>query len=337
MKSLVQELFARLRDQPAALSSAGPGASEGACHASIALAVEHVVDHVSPRLRAAPGYAKVLREPVAAALRHIDAMAELVPGPLTCSRESFAADSQVNAFFVSPGHLREVFSQSREVRQVFDDEPDTDACWALLCMQMKGKSRPGLALVRNQVQRDVMQTTISFCEHQVVAPGRTERDARQALKCCIFNGFLGFTRHRLEEATQRRDAARILRRRLRQLRTEPGTDHRRVALELELAAAEREIARQDQPIADIAEKLRFVAGILANPSAMMSAIRKPLNLSRLGVQISDSSNEPGYRLVLSEIQIASHAPRVGALVKFPRHELLPAPDFIRQADLFLSQ
>jgi hypothetical protein len=336
MQDFVQSLFARLRDQ-AAKPADQARTTEGPCATSLALAVEYVVDQVWERLRAAPGYAKVLREPVETALRYVDGMAEHVPGPLRCSRETFAVDADVNAFFVSPDHLQEVFSQSEEVRRLFDGDPEAEECWALLCMQTKERHGPGMALVRGQIQRDVMQTRVSFCEHQVMAPGRSERDARQALKCCIFSGMLGFIRQRLEEATQRTANVQVLRTRLRQLGTATEMARRRTELKIQLAAEERALAAQGPAVADIADKLHFVADLLSHPSALVSATQRPLHLSRLGVRIGEQSDEPGYRLQLAEIQIAAQAPRVGALVRFPRQELLPPRDFLRQADLFLSQ
>jgi hypothetical protein len=48
--------------------------------------------------------------------------------------------------------------------------------------------------------------------------------------------------------------------------------------------------------------------------------------------VADSGNQ----VPLFEIRVASHTPRVGALVRFPRAELLPRQDFVRGADLFLA-
>jgi hypothetical protein len=39
---------------------------------------------------------------------------------------------------------------------------------------------------------------------------------------------------------------------------------------------------------------------------------------------------------LSEIQIAGEPPRVACLVSFPRAELLPVRDFLREASIFLA-
>ena len=51
-----------------------------ACAGTIALAVEHVVDGTSARLRAVPNYARRLREPVVGALSAIDEIVDQVPG-----------------------------------------------------------------------------------------------------------------------------------------------------------------------------------------------------------------------------------------------------------------
>ena len=64
--------------------------------------------------------------------------------------------------------------------------------------------------------------------------------------------------------------------------------------------------------------------------------RCSLRLNRQAAKLELGSLGPGHELELSEIHIASHQPRIGALVRFPRGELLPQPDMLKQADLFLA-
>jgi hypothetical protein len=53
-----------------------------------------------------------------------------------------------------------------------------------------------------------------------------------------------------------------------------------------------------------------------------------MRLSRMAVKLDNCSDESGYELTLPEIHIASHAPRISTLVRFPREELLPEKDFL---------
>ena len=105
------------------------------CARAASEVADHVVTEISSRLRVVPGYVRKLAEPVAKSLRYIDQVAEDVPGPYLCCRSTFSEDPRVNSFFVNAKHIQEVFSQSAEIRQVFDENPLAEECWALLCLR----------------------------------------------------------------------------------------------------------------------------------------------------------------------------------------------------------
>jgi hypothetical protein len=302
--------------------------------------LEYVVDAVSARLRAIGRYKRALREPLAVTLRHIDEMVERVPGKLLCCRSSFVTDPRVNAFFASPQHLQEVFSRSEEVRGLFAAERTAKECWALLCVRKEERKRLGMALVGDAVQKEVAQTAVNFSGHQVVSPGACEADAKRALKCCIFKGLLEHVRRTASNARMRtselRSRLRTLRGRLSDVHRRPHAEGTVDALVGEIALLEKELATQDPRLTTIDDHLDLVAQMLANPSEFLSATPCVMRLSRFGIKIEEGSDEPGYSLDLSEIRVASREPRIGALVRFPRAELLPRGNFLRKADLFLS-
>jgi hypothetical protein len=336
--SLLQQLFLRTNGADAAVAAAQRVG--GSCRHDFSDAVEHVVDQLYGRLRMVPNYARVLKEPIATTFRYIDEVAESIPGPLLCSRATFAEDPRVNAFFVNPQHIQEVFSHSEEVRRLFETNPLADDCWALLCMHKQEHTQPGMALVNDQVQRDVMLTSVSFSDHQVVSPGIDEASARCALKCCMFDGLLAHVRRRATEAKTRTQdiESRLNALKARQRRATQQHDPQYQAAELQeqIEALQQQLMAQDLHLGTIGEHLDFVACALSHPAEFLSTDRCSLRLNRQAVKLETGSTEPGYELELSEIHIASHQPRIGALVRFPRGELLPQPDLLKQADLFLA-
>lgn len=334
----LQELFTRLGGgvgQPL-----DPGGQGGACSGTLSQAVEHVVDQVSGRLRAMPRYGRILSGPVASCLTHIDAMVEGVPGTLLCSRTSFNEDPRVNAFFVNPLHLQEVFSRSEEVRELFDAEPIAQECCALLCMRMDERRQLGIGMEGDRMRRDVLQTAVSFTDHQVVSPGSGEADARRALKCCIFNGLLDHIRRSASAAKGTTDdlerRLQALRGRQRHLNGGASNDTQAAELQGEIDDVARQLGGQAVRLSTLDDHLRFVAEALDNPSAYLSARTFRLRISRLGIRLDEESLEPGYELLLSEMRVSSQGPRVSALVRFPREELLPRPDILANARHFLN-
>jgi len=336
--SLVQDFFLRFGGATDALAEQVQAA--GSCPADLAKAVEHVVDTISGRLRLVPNYARILREPVVATFRHIDRIADSIPGPLLCCRSAFSEDPRINAFFVSPKHIQEIFSRSEDVRRLFEANPLAAECYALLCVRREERSQLGMALVDNQVRSDVLQTSVSFTDHHVLSPGTDEVAARCALKCCIFDGLLAHIKRRAIDTAQRAEELetrlRVLRNRMKSLGQGPDAEGPRAELSAEISKLEEQLAAGDVRPRTINEQLAMLADALSNPSEYLSAEAVSLRLSRMAIKLEEGATEPGYDLSLSEIRIASHRPRIGALVRFPREDLLPQVDFIKQADLFLS-
>ena len=334
----LQQVFSRFSASPSTLN--GDGYVGGFCVGDLDQAVENVVDGISSRLRAVPHYDRILRDPVAATLRCIDGIVESIPGAIHCCRDSFVEDPQINAFFVSPRHMQEIFSQSKDVRELFDSNPSVTECWALMCMHKEERSQLGVALIDGEVRKDVLQTAVSFTDHQVLSPGADAASARCALKCCMFNGLLTHIRHHGTEAKRRvgdlENQTRSMRQRLRTLETRSGTDEDKAAIQRMIGDLERDLASEELRLATINDHLAYVAEALANPTAYLHAEKRLIRLNRMAIKLDEHSQETGYDLCLSEISIASHQTRVGCLVRFPRDELLPRQDFLTQADLFLS-
>ncbi len=314
-----------------------PGPS---CARTLDAAVEFLVDETSSRLRAVSGYSRRLKKPVAAAFQYIDQMVEQVPGVLSCRRSSFGEDPRINAFFVNTAHLQEVFSESKEVRQLFDDNSSAAECFALLCMQRAERRRLGVEEFGDHIRRDVMQTTVSFTDHQVVSPGVTEADARCALKCCIFKSLIGYIRDEAVKGKTRtidlENRRSMLRSRLRQLDREPASDTRRKELEGEIDVLERELQDLMPRLTTVEDHLRFIVSVLSQPEQFLSGHVQDIFLDRMGIKREESMGRSVFKLSLAEIQVAHREPRVAALVRFPREELRPQKDFLHEASLFLT-
>ena len=293
-------------------------------------AVEHVVDETSSRLRVIPGYRRRLEGSVADTFLYIDSLVERMPGSFLCSRTAFGSDPRVKAFFVSPRHMQEVFSESRDVRSLFDAHPQAKECCALVCMHMEERRKFGVALVGDSVHREVMQTTVSFMQHQVYSPGVSEADARRALKCCIFNSILGTIRQRLADARasemERRKQLVSLRNQLREAIRQGAAVEQQARLEKRMEALACDTGSGNPLPQTLEEQLAFILDVLGNPAGFVSAGFQRLRLTHMGVRVGEDSKEPAYDLDIAKINVASREPRVAALVRFPRSELLPKPE-----------
>jgi hypothetical protein len=234
--------------------------------------------------------------------------------------------------------MREVFSQSEEVRDLFEAHPLSAECCVLLCMHKEEKQTIGAALVGDAVQREVLQTAVNFVGHRVYAPGIDEADARQGLKCCIINALL---KHIQQSANNAKRRVLDLENRLRMLRSQlpespwgEDSDTRDTAIAMQIQDIESSLAQTDLRFCTLEDYLHFACNILSNPSGFISSSVVHLRLNQMSIKVDDP-NAPGKDLLVSEILITSQEPRIAALVRFPRSELLPQSEIAANSSLFL--
>jgi len=264
---------------------------------------------------------------------------EGVPEAILCSRAALSEDPRVNAFFADPNHLQEVFSRSAEVHDLLEDNPEAEACWALLCMRIEEHRQLGVSLVGDAVRKDVMQTTVNFIDHQILSPATSETGARCSLKCCIFESLLAYTRKRVRDekirVTELENRRNFLVTRLNRSASEDGGESR-AALQRELDEIRETLALEIPRLASLESRLDLVFDVLGNPAQYVSGHLNSIHLSRMGIKLDGSRIDTGNEVPLFEIRVAGQGTRIGALVCFPRAELLPRQDLARKADRFLT-
>jgi hypothetical protein len=147
LPSFFQEVWRRLQ-----ASGAHPN-QPSACLAP-ADAVNLVIEATFPGLRAMPGFPARLQDPVMRAMNYIGDMVEQLPTAISCRRSSYVSLPEVNALFSGPDQIQQVFSANDAVRALFDQYPDLDQCWVLLCAQKQERHQFGMALCGDQVRRE---------------------------------------------------------------------------------------------------------------------------------------------------------------------------------------
>jgi hypothetical protein len=203
-------------------------------------------------------------------------------------------------------------------------------------MQMEENRKFGMALSENMIQREVLQTTISFTDHQVYSPGTSEEEARLALKCCIFHGILDHIRDRLIEAKTRhiehKQELSMLRNRLRRVEQQGAIEKERLDLQTQIESLEDSLINAAQRPPTLDDLLSFASDALRNTKQFVSASYQRVRLTHMCVVVDQDSKEPAYDIDLVNIKIANNVPRVAALVRFRRNELLPEKNFLQETN-----
>lgn len=176
----------------------------------VAEAIERAADATDPRIRALPGYAKQLREPVIHAIDHVIALVDSLPAAVTASRAGREANPTLAALFFSTARMSEILGKDSQLRDYFattahaPDKTGTAASpvTAMLAAERHEKTGFGYALVDDKVLNDVQQTIVSFDGHRLLEVAASETETRRQLKRRAFDYLLSVA---LTAVTEQRD------------------------------------------------------------------------------------------------------------------------------------
>ena len=253
--------------------------------------------------------------------------------PLAWSRSA-----EINALFATPADVTTTLAQSDALHRWFREHPDADEAYAWLTAERQERTVLGMALVGDKVQRDVMQTTLSFVQHRVVFPAPDLVSARVEFGLAIFRGLLAIVLERIETTrAQSRDLAEqqaMLKVRLRRLRqqqqsiAEPsaashtGTPATIATLERELAQTSAELQTSKLQFSALDNYLLEVQKVLEEPTAVVSLVAVTIRVDRMGIQVGADVTGPVNDLTLTEIR-GPALQRIAVLVRCKRADLPP--------------
>lgn len=296
-------------------------------------ALEQAVKVANPAIRLIPGYRRKLRAVVGCALSHIDNLTAGIPGPIEFSRRTFATDPRVNAFFANIDDLQTALAGSFELRDFLRSGATqwTTECHALLCMKRTERKALGVELRGDVVREDVLQTTVSFSDHQINTPAAAESDARAGLKRNLFGGLITMA---LEQIAFHRQEAYRLHREYHRLRAElrrlaglresaDGKSGAKIQDGIEAVMkqiAQNDKARKDKDPAGPSDSLEQLRQVLSHPEDYIRLNTTSLRLTKLGIKVNEDSHQSAEKLDLAEVQIGDSDGRVALFAKFPRDE-----------------
>lgn len=234
----------------------------------IGAAIERAIDKTDQRLRALGAYRKRLHDPVERALRHVLGLVDQLPEPAEISPGRYAQDSRLRAMFASPEHLREVLGRFHNVREYLEQRegPPPDPIFGLLSVAKREKRTLGLDLEGDLLKRDVLQTVVTFEDHQFLAPSDTEASARTELTTRAFDFLLENARDTLTAEKLRRGELvrkrQLLRRKLLSPVSDPSGATDYGALEADMAMIDEQLGYFGGIELSLEESLQRVEALL---------------------------------------------------------------------------
>lgn len=193
------------------------GPSGGLPHFLVEAAIERTVDRTDKRLRALSSYRKTLRDPVAAAIRHVIRLVDQLPPAIDLSPRSYGREPTLRAAFASADHLRDTLGRLHTVRDYLNNPRHRlpAEIFGLMTMSQHRHHVLGMELQGDVVVRDVLQTAVSFSDFRFIAPADREMRTRRELKIRAFDFLLETTVQRIGTEKARRAGLILQRDRLR--------------------------------------------------------------------------------------------------------------------------
>lgn len=332
-----------LRDLIARLTGAGASAAADApfppqIEALVAELCNLVAQEIEPALVSLPRYRARIEPSVRRTIAHLRNTGTLFQyDAIELSAAAWSRCTEINTLFATPADVTTTLAHSDDLQRWFREHPDaTEAC-AWLGAERQERNVLGMALVGDAVQRDVLQTTLSFTQHKVVFPAADSGAARIELGLAIFRGLLGVVLERIEAARDRSrslaEQQAIMKVRLRRLRQQQQSiaqfaDHGDsrsaiAALEQELAKTGAALQESKLQFSTLDTYLAETQQVLDRPAEVLDVVTIPVRVDRMGVQVGADAGGPVNEMSVVEIR-AQTLRRVALLVRCRRADLPPA-------------
>jgi len=314
--------------------------------------IEMIVDTVEPRVRLHARYRDKLKGCVRATIAYLRALGRQPLEPILLTRKAWSDDPRVNAFFAKPDDVPTCLGRSRELRAFFEDpaNADVEEAFALLGMTKEEHTRFAPKLEGDILRHDVAQVAVNFSEHRLLAPSRTQVDARMEIGRRIIRqlALVALARivalDRKANALQQHKAYLGARMRLLNLARDgmegivkdPATVNEQIkAVERELKDTVDDYIDAKSSLATLDGYIEQIDAVFAHPEQHLSLTHTPLRVNRMGIKVDEASPDIANELTLAELAIGENLRGAIAMARCPRSELPPKEDLVAKAERYL--
>jgi hypothetical protein len=316
--------------------------------------IERVVDGTDPRLRAVSHYRRKLWEPVERTIDFVVNFVNALPPAIVADRQGYMTDPRLRALFASPESLREILSFSDGTRNYLKQAPAPlpAELYAGLGAVRVEKNVLGIEMDGEILRRDVPQTVVNFRDHRLVFLTDSEQDTRRELMRraadYLIETALGrLTATRIEKTQLEQQQRKLLLqkanlRKMAQVGVESLAGPTAAepvdssALEQQLQDLETELGQLRADSATLDKHLAKVAATLSEPEKYLKLESVTLTLDHTNIKVPADSPRVANSMTFQEIVMGKDRRLAALFVRFPSSELLPQPDFFKEANRLLQ-
>jgi len=311
-------------------------------------AVDKAITVTNPRLIVVPSCQQRLAPAVETTIEFLRGMVKALPEGRPLSSTTWATDPALRAFFVAPTDIPAVLGRSDNLRTLFDKFPELDEACLVLGMAFNEQRVFGMALHGGMVQRDVVQTSVSFSDHRAHLCGRDEGRLQRVIGAQAYEYLLAQALAEIGEDRAERqelEANRaLIRARLRLLRQQgpglgsmfgqaPSARSEQAKLEQDLLENERQLAAVGSSESALEMELGCLKDVLENPERYLRMEPKQVRVNAMNVVSEKGSAELAAEVDfhIADLTGTPTVRRAFVLARVPRAEL-PLPQKINFDD-----
>lgn len=316
--------------------------------------IERVVDGTDIRLRAVSHYRRKLWDPVERAIDFVVNFVNALPPAIVADRKGYMTDLRLRALFASPESLREILSFSDGTRNYLKQAPDPlpAELYAGLGAVRVEKNVLGIEMDGEILRRDVPQTVVNFCDHRLGFLTDNEPDTRRELMRrgadYLIETALGrLTATRVQKTQLEQQQRKLLLQKANLLKKAqvgleslagPATSEPVdiTDLERQLQDLETELGQLRADSATLDKHLAKVAATLSEPEKYLRLESIALTLDHTNIKVPADSPRVANAMTFQEIVLGKDRRVTALFVRFPSSELLPQPDFFKEANRLLQ-
>jgi len=312
------------------------GSHERLDEQDIEKAIDILIEETDPRLRLVGGYKRKLRKPVIRSLVYVNRLVTRIPGAFEINRRNYGSDPQINALFGSADDIEELISQSRGLKQYFEDNPDQDVVYVPMAMSRTEKTVLGMELSGDIVRREVAQVAVNFSGHWLGICGSSESELRDLLR---WRGIHNLAITALEHITRLKMKASelggqraLLKIKLRDLQAQhrgldglaaaaPDDSEDMRVLTRHLKETERQLKEAHANPDTLEDYLVQVCRVFNHPSRYLRVKPGSVRVDRMNIKVEDESSDRGAEVFSAEITVGNNPPFETILSLFNRKDI----------------
>ena len=324
--------------------------------ALIKKAIERVLEGTDKRLRSYSGYQKALRGPVVTAAEHIIALVDGLPEPTEINRATCASDPRLKAYFGSFARFQEKIATAQNIRDYIEQHALTpsDLVYGLLAMDKSEVRKLGSAMHGDIIQRDVVQISVNFANHNFSGITRSPDESGILLKRRAFDYVIERALEDIVAARSKRvdltEKHKLLERKLAAMRAgnwglggvmakdadaASKTQNDPDALSAEIKTVEAELSELGESQDVLGRNMEIVQRTLAHADSILSIRTVTLVLDNMNIKVEAGTSGNVHSLELLELFSNNGQSRIILPNSFSVSDLPAKPDFFTEANRYL--